>query len=74
MMVCDTPTLGVKRIIDQLPRDLADRVDVVIHADAYGIKRSAVFIVKTGNRRFACPLNDKFRVPDEFIAHLCVVV
>jgi hypothetical protein len=63
-------------VVRQLPRDVRGRVHVVVWSTTDG-KLMATFYTSfkkpIGSRIIECTL-DGYRIPDEVIAHLCVVV
>ena len=68
-------------ISSQLPRQVADKVQITVESDAFHLRTRARFRDDRGrvhecqleeepfgSRRMAC------RIPEDFIAHLCVII
>lgn len=68
-------------VYSQLPVALRDKLSVTIDGDPYGVRLNAIFATED-KRQWSTALEDmdfqsiplRCKIPDTFIAHLCVVV
>ena len=58
----------------QIPESLRKRLVLHFKSDPYGLTPKAHFLDPDTGRKFECNLTDDWKLPEEFVAHLCAVV
>ena len=63
------------RGLQRLPEAVRKRLAFRIESDPYGLNpRVTAVELHPGCRKFECNLTDDWKLPEEFVAHLCAVV
>lgn len=58
---------------DQLPVRVRDQLFIILYSDSHHLRTRIRLLAKDG-RKFECALDQDYKMPDHFVAHLCAVV